>query len=186
MKSFTGWLGWLLMLVVVGAGLLFYNLVHVPQRDRMLKQQQEIRMWTGEIQTLSARVKQLEAQPEVPYFTVFTFDELFSGPESFAVSRLGENVLQQCVAKLREVKGTIEVTGHTDNKPVPEALKGRFDSNWELGAAKASAVVKALVAWGIAPERFVVRSCGSTRPRDDNATPEGRQRNGRIEIVVRT
>ena len=185
MKNFGSWLGWVVMLVVVGAGLLFYNLAYVPLRQRVLRQEQEIRMWTNEVQTLSEKVKDLETQPDVPYFTVFTFDELFSGPESFTITKQGETALQQCVVKLQEVKGTIEVTGHTDNTSVPAALQSRFASNWEYGAARAAAVVKSLSGWGVAAERFVVRSCGSTRPRDDNSTADGRQRNRRVEIVVK-
>ncbi len=185
MKGFASWLGWVFFLIAIGAGLVFYNLAYVPQRQLVLRQEQEIRMWTNEVQTLAAKLKELETQPDVPYFTVFTFDELFLGPESFTITKQGETALQQCVARLQEVKGTIEVTGHTDNTPVPAALRNQFVSNWEYGAARAAAVVKLLVGWGVAAERFVVRSCGATRPRDDNSTAEGRQRNRRVEIVVR-
>lgn len=184
MKDFASWLGWVLMLVVLGAGLAFYNLAYVPQQQRAARQQQEIRMWMNEVQTLAGRLKELETQPEVPFFTAFTFDELFTGTESFTLTRAGEVALQQCVVKLRETKGTIEVTGHTDSGPVPEGLREKYPTNWEYGAAKAAAVVKSLVGWGVEQDRFIVRSGGSTRPRDDNSTAAGRQRNRRVEIVV--
>ncbi len=184
MKGFFSWLGWVLLLLGLGAGLLFYNLAYFPERQRFLQQQQEIRMWMSEVERLSERVKELESQPEFPYMAVFTYDELFAGEETFAFSRTGEAALRECVPKLQETKGMIEVTGHTDNGPVPEALRDKYPSNWEYGAARAAAVVKVLASWGVAPERLVVRSSGSTRPRDDNRTAVGRQRNRRVEIVV--
>jgi len=181
MKGFASWLGWVLALVVGALALVLYNFVMVPRLRQATRMREEVRMWMNEVEELSGKVKEHEARPEVAYFAAFTFDELFTGPESFTFTRQGELSLDLTAAELREVKGTIEVTGHTDNGAAPKS----FASNWEYGAARAAAVVRVLSGKGVEPERFVARSCGSTRPRDDNKTESGRQRNRRVEIAVR-
>ncbi|MCU0230509.1 MAG: OmpA family protein [Acidobacteria bacterium] len=75
------------------------------------------------------------------------------------------------------------VEGHSDNLPIRSAT---FPSNWELSAARAGAVVRFLVARGLAPVRLEAVGRADTRPLGDNATDEGRQRNRRVEILLRT
>nr|MCU0254512.1 OmpA family protein [Acidobacteriota bacterium] len=75
------------------------------------------------------------------------------------------------------------VEGHSDNLPIRSAT---FPSNWELSAARAGAVVRFLVAHGLAPVRLEAVGHADTRPLGDNATDEGRQRNRRVEILLRT
>ena len=75
----------------------------------------------------------------------------------------------------------LRVEGHTDDRPPT----GRVESNWALSAARAAAVVEyAIATTRIPPARFSLSSFGSTRPIADNATPEGRERNRRIDLVV--
>lgn len=88
--------------------------------------------------------------------------------------------------KLREVlsriKGIILVEGHTDNIPIQTM---RFRSNWELSAARAVSVAHALMDEKTLPaKRFVVTGYADTMPRDTHATPEGRTRNRRVEVVI--
>jgi outer membrane protein OmpA-like peptidoglycan-associated protein len=73
----------------------------------------------------------------------------------------------------------IEVQGHTD--PV-----GGVEVNLTLSRERAVAVVEALVARGVAPERLVARGYGPTRPRATNESEEGRAQNRRVEFVVET
>ncbi len=178
-------IGWIVALVVVAVGLLFYNFGYLPQQDRLFRQQDEIQMWTAEVRNLTDQLQAAEAEPDTAYCVVFTFDELFAGAESFGLTPEGEAVLQECVTGLQQSGGTVEVAGHTDNTTVPKKLQEHFPSNWEYAGAKAAAVARALVGWGIVPNRIRVVSAGEVRPRADNTTPEGRGRNCRVEILVR-
>jgi len=77
--------------------------------------------------------------------------------------------------------GQIIVTGHTDSVPL---TGGSFVDNWGLAAARASAVVRELGAFGtIDPARLSAVSRGESVPVADNATEVGRTANRRIEIL---
>ncbi len=66
----------------------------------------------------------------------------------------------------------IEVDGHTDDTPVSTP---QFPSNWELSAARATAVVRKLIEDGVAPTRLSAAGFADTRPkvanRDVNGNP---------------
>jgi outer membrane protein OmpA-like peptidoglycan-associated protein len=79
---------------------------------------------------------------------------------------------------LRYPDTTIFVTGHTDNV-------GSAAFNQALSERRADAVFQELVANGVPPRRIVARGAGLTQPVASNATPEGRARNRRVEIVIR-
>ncbi|WP_034176225.1 OmpA family protein [Burkholderia ambifaria] len=70
------------------------------------------------------------------------------------------------------------VAGYADDQ-------GRPDRNLKLSIDRASAVRDWLVeASGIPPTRFAIQGYGDTRPVADNATPEGRAKNRRVEITL--
>ncbi|MBM3739419.1 MAG: hypothetical protein FJW39_26925 [Acidobacteria bacterium] len=73
----------------------------------------------------------------------------------------------------------VEITGHTDSV-------GEFWSNYELSRWRARAVKEYLVDRGIGQAQLSCHGCGSTRPIGDNATPDGRRGNNRIELRVCT
>lgn len=76
------------------------------------------------------------------------------------------------------------VAGHTDNIPI---ATGRFPSNWELSAARASSVVQGFIRQGvIGPERMEVRAFGETRPVAPNDSNSNRAQNRRVEIFINT
>jgi outer membrane protein OmpA-like peptidoglycan-associated protein len=72
---------------------------------------------------------------------------------------------------------TILIAGHTDDL-------GSEAANEELSRARAEAVALYLTGQGIAPDRFRTGGFGERRPVADNATPEGRARNRRIEFAA--
>ncbi len=75
----------------------------------------------------------------------------------------------------------LRVEAHTDDS----AVKGRFRNNWELSAERAVTVVSFLEAGhGIKGSMLAAAGMGSSRPLASNATPEGRDANRRVELVV--
>jgi len=107
-------------------------------------------------------------------------DATFFAPDSVELTMHGKVTLAKVAAQLRPMAHQVEVQGHTDDLPPPPALG--YPSNWEVAAARASAVVRQLVAHGIAPERIRAVSYGDSRPIAPNDTEEDRARNRRIEI----
>jgi OOP family OmpA-OmpF porin len=71
----------------------------------------------------------------------------------------------------------IRVEGHTDAVGTPS-------TNESLTQAQAEAVKGYLVQRGVAADRIDAAGLGERQPRASNDTPEGRDRNRRIEIVV--
>jgi len=86
------------------------------------------------------------------------------------------SVVQQRYAGKR-----IDVVGHTDSDPIK---KSPWKDNWELSAERALAVVRYLVARGIAKDKIRAVGCGAARPVASNTTASGKTKNRRVEIVV--
>jgi chemotaxis protein MotB len=82
---------------------------------------------------------------------------------------------------LRRYPGTIWVEGHTDDLPIQSAA---YPSNWELSAARAGNVVRALVASGVPPGHLAAVGYAETHPLAPNSDPESRQRNRRVEFLL--
>ena len=75
----------------------------------------------------------------------------------------------------------VEILGHTDNVPI--GFSDTFRSNWELSAARASAVAEELIDFSELPgSRFSVSGLADTVPLESNDTASGRRQNRRIEI----
>jgi len=92
-----------------------------------------------------------------------------------------EPLLTRIGESLEKAEGDILVSGHTDNVPVG----GKWRSNLELSLARARAVTEFLLArTGLDPKRIATMGYGEFRPIADNNTPEGRQRNRRVEIII--
>lgn len=93
----------------------------------------------------------------------------------------GQRVLEQVSEVLRAMARDFQVAGHTDNVPIHNA---RFASNWELSSGRALTVSRFLLEHGMAPERLSAAGYADTQPAATNDSPEGRQQNRRIEIVL--
>jgi len=117
-----------------------------------------------------------------PRGIVITFSDsaLFSSG-SAEIKSEADIVLSRIADKLKTTPGRIFIEGHTDNMPIST---GKFRSNWELSAARASSVLHALVAKGLDPYRFTISGYGEYRPRASNSTAEGRAQNRRVELVI--
>jgi chemotaxis protein MotB len=74
----------------------------------------------------------------------------------------------------------IIVEGHTDNVPISTA---EFPSNWELSTARATNVVRFLIAHGITAMRLGAAGYAALNPVASNATNAGRALNRRVDIV---
>ncbi|HET7850475.1 MAG TPA: peptidoglycan -binding protein [Pseudolabrys sp.] len=80
-----------------------------------------------------------------------------------------------------DIPWILRVDGHTDVQPI---TGGQFKSNWDLSVARATGVVKYLIAKGVAPERLMAAGFGEFQPIDNGATPEAYKRNRRIEFKL--
>ena len=101
----------------------------------------------------------------------------------------GENTLRRLADTLKEIAPKIppdihwvlEVDGYTDKRPISTA---RFPSNWELSTARATAVVKFLVASGVSPEHVSATGFGEFQPIDPGTSEAAYAKNRRIEFKL--
>lgn len=90
-------------------------------------------------------------------------------------------LMEEVANHLNKNRQLILVHGHTDNVPINTE---RFPSNWELSSARGVAVVRALQALNVAPNRLSVEGHGEFRPVASNTTEAGRRENRRVVVSI--
>ncbi len=94
----------------------------------------------------------------------------------------GGALLKRLMPVLKQAVGLILIEGHTDNIPIKTA---QFPSNWELGASRATSVLHFLVLQQLDSSRLRAITYADTMPIADNSTPEGREKNRRVNILIK-
>lgn len=89
-------------------------------------------------------------------------------------------VLANIADKIKTKSGTIIIEGHTDSDPIKSK---EFPSNWELSAARASAVARYFTSVGVSPNNMQVIGYSYHKPLVPNITPENKAKNRRIQIT---
>jgi outer membrane protein OmpA-like peptidoglycan-associated protein len=148
---------------IVGAG------VGTAIGRRMDQQQEELRQIEGVEVT---RTAEDELNIVLLNNILFDYDSATLRPESRRALREMAGVF------VRFDDTTIEIEGHTDSI-------GSDAYNQGLSERRAGSVAGYLAEEGVAWSRMRTIGYGRTRPVADNATPEGRQLNRRVEIHVR-
>ncbi len=89
-------------------------------------------------------------------------------------------LLRRIGAALHDEPGAVQVVGYTDNQPIHSIA---FPSNFQLSAARANAAA-AVIGSQIDPSRISVEGRADADPIASNDTPQGREQNRRIEVVL--
>ena len=83
---------------------------------------------------------------------------------------------------LGDIDNSIRIEGHTDNVPINTA---QFPSNWELSTARATTIIRYfLTNFQFDPQKLSAAGYGEYRPVAANDTPEGRDQNRRVDVVI--
>jgi len=103
------------------------------------------------------------------------------GPAAATVQPPLAAVLDRIGTALKTEPGSIDVIAYTDNQPIHTV---KFPSNFQLSAARAEAA-RATLAHALGdPTRIRVEGRADADPVASNATPEGREQNRRLDIVL--
>jgi outer membrane protein OmpA-like peptidoglycan-associated protein len=100
----------------------------------------------------------------------FDTDKATIRPESMGTI----NQIKQVLTNNPDLK--FEIDGYTDSSGVAA-------HNLTLSQQRADAVRAELIALGVAPDRLTAKGYGDAKPMADNATPEGKANNRRVEFV---
>ncbi|MGE4537211.1 MAG: OmpA family protein [Desulfovibrio sp.] len=132
----------------------------------------------GEVDSRDIRVRQFREKLEINFV-----DKILFASGSAEITPRGREILRKVGGVLAKVKDkSIYVVGHTDSNPIHSAL---YPSNWELSTARSASVIRFLSeSGGVTPERFTAMGRAFYQPVASNATPEGRQENRRVDIIV--
>jgi type VI secretion system protein ImpK len=90
-------------------------------------------------------------------------------------------LLERIGLALKEENGPVRVVGYTDSEPIRTIA---FPSNFQLSTARAKAASTIIAAALGEPSRITVEGRADADPIAPNSTPEGRERNRRIEVVL--
>jgi chemotaxis protein MotB len=114
-------------------------------------------------------------------------EQILFPPGSPDLSPRGQAVIRRVASSLATLESQIvEVGGHADDTPLSEATQEHFPTNWELSTARATHVVRFLQdECSIPGDRLVAAGYSQYRPASALATPAGRRRNRRIELILR-
>ena len=133
----------------------------------------------GKVQDLQVKETKSEIRIELAADVLFDFDKADIQPKA-------QEALKQVASVIREkAKGIVRVEGHTDSK-------GSDPYNQKLSERRANAVKEWLVTKeGLKNIKFETQGVGSIKPvapntkPDGSDDPEGRQKNRRVEIIIK-
>ncbi|MDB5198030.1 MAG: flagellar motor protein MotB, partial [Flaviaesturariibacter sp.] len=93
---------------------------------------------------------------------------------------------KEALGKLAQALNTnpdisVQIEGHTDSIPI----RGKYEDNWALSTARSTSIVRILTnTYKLDPVRITASGRSQYEPVESNATPEGRAKNRRTEIIL--
>jgi chemotaxis protein MotB len=197
----------LILISAIGAALILLALTGCASHK------QELAMLQSRVDTLQARVAQLESEKaaaqrragelqqeldslaakeqmyvdKLDSYTVLRVDdELLFRSGSHRISSEGQRRLDAVADILKRYPDfDIRVEGHTDSKQIKPEFQDKYASNWELSTARATSVVHYLIdKTRMDPKRLKAIGLGEYHPVASNDTDAGREQNRRVEFFI--
>ncbi len=110
-----------------------------------------------------------------------TFDQnsgVYFGTNEDFINADSKKSLDKLIQIFREYpKTNVVIEGHTDST-------GNANYNMDLSRRRAYAVTDYLIKNGVESKRLSTKWFGQEQPKYDNATPEGRTKNRRVELAI--
>jgi outer membrane protein OmpA-like peptidoglycan-associated protein len=133
----------------------------------------------GAVQDIEIKETPTEVRVDMAADVLFDFDKADLLPKA-------DETLQKAADFIRERAkgGVVRIEGHTD-------AKGKDDYNQKLSERRAASVKNWFSAHGLGTVKFSTAGFGAKKPiapnvkPDGSDDPEGRQKNRRVEIVIR-
>jgi chemotaxis protein MotB len=101
-------------------------------------------------------------------------------PQAVELGSEGRALLDLLTPVILSVNADANISGFTDSSPA------RGMSNYDLSALRALAVLERFLQGGIQADRFSISGYGGDRPMYSNDDPDGRRKNRRVEVLLKT
>lgn len=128
------------------------------------------------LKNVKSEFKDAHRDDEGVKFTLSS-DVLFPSNSSYLTDNAKVELGKLVKLLKQENKKKIRVDGHTD-------ATGTENYNVWLSDKRAASVKKFLEDNGVAESRISTKGLGPSKPIADNKTPEGRQKNRRVEVII--
>ena len=151
--------------------------------DQIKKLNEELAEKNKLIAQLQKEIEDLKNRPTASEKIVIANDVLFASGKAVLTAQ-GKDILGKAFAYVAKSYGSknVVIEGHTDTQPIKVS---KWKSNWELGAARALAVLHyGMKDAGIAGEKISAQTFGEFQPIAPNTTKEGMAQNRRSVITV--
>ena len=130
---------------------------------------------------LSLRKGDIDVYKTETGFKIRLQEDVLFKPETDKIRRKNIPFLYEIGKRLARTGLPVQVEGHSD------ATEGRNNDPWPLSMGRSYNIVRFLIEASSFPKSSIsVGGYGDSRPLASNSTPEGRQRNRRVEISVIT
>jgi chemotaxis protein MotB len=117
--------------------------------------------------------------------SIHFLDKILFEPGNTEITPQGRQVLKNVAEGLKKLSDTeIRVEGHSDNQPLSEAARAVYIDNLGLSVDRATVVARTFRMMGVDPRNLSATGFSMYRPVASNDTPDGRQQNRRVEIVL--
>ena len=128
-------------------------------------------------------LKDIDVQVQKGVVFISLSDNMLYRSGSYEISPAANDVLSKIAKIIKDYPSyDVMVEGNTDNVPIS---RENIRNNWDLSALRASSVVQALqTKHGVDPKRMTAGGRGEYNTVATNATPEGRNKNRRTEIII--
>ncbi|WP_024286286.1 flagellar motor protein MotB [Cellulomonas sp. KRMCY2] len=108
-------------------------------------------------------------------------DDVFFSAESADLTETAQRVIDTVAPVLAGLPEEVSVEGHANVLPV----SGRYETNWELSADRATQVLRRLVeVGGVAPGRVGAVGFGDARPLEEAGGVTALEANRRVDLVI--
>lgn len=149
----------------------------IGREDGMDEERQARALTTHQAQLAMANLARVEGATREARGLVINLPGLLFESEGTSLLGDAEYELRLLAGDLRATGRSILVEGHTDSTGSPSFNK-------DLSRRRAAAVRDYLVSLGAPIDSIRSMGLGAERPVGDNATPDGRAKNRRVEIVI--
>jgi chemotaxis protein MotB len=108
-------------------------------------------------------------------------NRILFGVGSVKPSAQAKGVIAKIATIMKDTVNPVRVEGFTDNLAINTE---QFPSNWQLSAARASAIVELLAVNGVSPKQLSAVGYGEFQPIADNSNEAGRTKNRRVVLII--